>query len=445
MFKQNMKAIKVFVLPLVALLCSIPSWAGDGKKHNPDSVRLAKEIMQDARLDSVNAMAKQLLTQGFNAGSTYSQVWCRDLNTFIELACDVVPAKNVRGALLVFFKLQQPNGEMIDGYVTKDQFNWDDNHAYYSKLAPRHVGFKNTVETDQETSLIQAVYKYIAKTGDKSLLQEKVGKKTVAERIHDMIVYLKKERYNTEYGLLSGATTADWGDVQPLSDDVVDVNADTRWAIDVYDNAMLLIALDDMQKMDIATEDDATLRRSVARNVRKYLWDADRQKFRAHIYVGESPVPGDFNEDQVYYHGGTAVAIEAGLLSRHEIAEANGAMLRDVDLSGMPTIGLTLYPTYPEGWFHGGMAKPYIYQNGGDWTWFGGRMIQQLVRYGLVQQAYLEMKPMIDRVIKNKGFYEWYGQGNVPNGSGNFKGSAGVLYKAIQMLRDWARDKAKQE
>lgn len=34
---------------------------------------------------------------------------------------------------------------------------------------------------------------------------------------HDMIAYLKKERYNTKYGLLIGATTADWGDVQPLS------------------------------------------------------------------------------------------------------------------------------------------------------------------------------------------------------------------------------------
>ena len=33
-----------------------------------------------------------------------------------------------------------------------------------------------------------------------------------------MIAYLKKERYNTNYGLLIGATTADWGDVQPLSD-----------------------------------------------------------------------------------------------------------------------------------------------------------------------------------------------------------------------------------
>ena len=45
---------------------------------------------------------------------------------------------------------------------------------------------------------------------------------------------------------------------------------------------------------------------------------------------------------------------------------------------------------------------------------------------------------MINRVIKNNGFYEWYGMGNIPSGSGNFKGSAGVLAKAIHLLTDWA-------
>ncbi len=113
-------------------------------------------------------------------------------------------------------------------------------------------------------------------------------------------------------------------------------------------------------------------------------------------------------------------------------------MVENVKLSGMPSIGLTLYPTYPEGFFTGGMAKPYVYQNGGDWTWFGARMIQQLIANGFVKEAYEEVRPMIDRVVKNKGFYEWYGQGDVPSGSGKFKGSAGVLSKAIVQFKDWA-------
>lgn len=114
-------------------------------------------------------------------------------------------------------------------------------------------------------------------------------------------------------------------------------------------------------------------------------------------------------------------------------------MLKNVQLSGAPSIGLTLYPPYPEGIYKGSNAsKPYIYQNGGDWTWFGGRMIQQLVLNGFVEEAYNEIQPMISRVLANKKFYEWYSVDGKPNGSGDFRGSAGVLAKAIVMLRAWA-------
>jgi hypothetical protein len=81
---------------------------------------------------------------------------------------------------------------------------------------------------------------------------------------------------------------------------------------------------------------------------------------------------------------------------------------------------------------------PYGYQNGGDWTWFGARMIQQLVIHDFVQEAYDQLLPMTDRVVKNDGFYEWYTIDNIPEGSGTFRGSAGVLYKAIDLLNTWA-------
>lgn len=57
-----------------------------------------------------------------------------------------------------------------------------------------------------------------------------------------------------------------------------------------------------------------------------------------------------------------------------------------------------------------------------------------------IREAYDEIRPMLERVVRNDGFYEWYGQGEVPSGSGKFKGSAGVLAKAIRMLRDWAEE-----
>lgn len=410
---------------------------------NPQQ-QLAETILNDTTLHQVDSMARSIISQGFNAGSGYSQIWARDMNTFIEVACEETNQTDIRNAILLFFALQQPNDEMIDGYVLKPDFTWYDNHPYYADAAPDHVGFKNTVETDQESSLIQIVGKYIRKTGDTSILREDVAGRTVLERMDDMVDYLMRERYSEQYGLLFGAMTADWGDVQPNDDFGCDMNELSSRAIDVYDNAMFLIALDYLQEM---TDDASLLKKwkgiheQIAQHVRKHLWDAERKKFIPHLYIDPSPIPAGFDENQIHYHGGTAVAIEAGLLSKEEIAVVNAQMLENVRLSGMPSIGLTLYPTYPEGFFRGGMAKPYVYQNGGDWTWFGGRMIQQLVANGFIEEAYDEIRPMIDRVIKNQGFFEWYGMGGVPSGSGHFKGSAGVLAKAIEMMNDWAEEK----
>lgn len=434
-----MKAIKrSLAIGLMATLCCAPCAA----QATQD---LVNSIESNRFFNQVDSMGRVLLTTGLNAGSGYSEVWARDLNTFIETACEVVPAKDLRGALLVFFGLQQPNGEMIDGYVKKSPKGYGDPHPYYSDNAPDHVGFKNTVETDQETSLIQAVAKYIRKTGDTSILDEKVGKKTVYQRMKMMIDYLMREKYDAAHGLIYGAMTADWGDVQPNDDEVVDINDNSIMAIDVYDNAMLAIALNDLADMSQGKDKAQWLaiRKDIMTNTRRYLWDDIRKKIIPHIYLNKKPELGSFNEDDVYYHGGTAVAIEAGLLTKEEVAIVNKQMLENVRLSAMPSIGLTMYPPYPEGFFHGGMAKRYIYQNGGDWTWFGGRMIQQLIANGYVAEAYDEVRPMIDRVLVNKGFFEWYGLGGVPSGSGQFRGSAGVLCKAIAMFKTWAKENKK--
>ncbi len=429
---KNTNKLIIYSFSLLALAsCSLT---------NPKK-QLAEQILADTTLLKVDSMARATIASGFNAGSGYSQIWARDMNTFIETACEVSNPKELREAILLFFALQQPNNEMIDGYVLKEDFTWYDSEPYYSDAAPGHVAFKNTVETDQETSLIQIVGKYIQKTGDTAILQEIVAGKTVWERMNLMLDYLWKERYNSEYGLLYGAMTADWGDVQPNDDFGCDMNELSHPAIDVYDNAMLILALNQMIILsDNAEEKEQYIRtkEQIATNVRKYLWDEKRQKFIPHIYPETSPIPDGFDESAIHYHGGTAVAIEAGLLSKDEIRTVTNQMIENVRLSGMPTIGLTLYPVYPDNFFTGGMANPYVYQNGGDWTWFGGRMIQQLVANDMIDDAYEQLQPMLQRVVDNQGFYEWYGMGNVPSGSGNFKGSAGVLSKAAEMLREWA-------
>lgn len=429
------RCISIFTIALLLASCS--------SKQKTEDIQLAKTILADKNLIFVDSLARQVIKEGFNAGSGYSQIWARDLNTFIETALEERTKEEVRGAILVFFKMQQKNGEMVDGYVLKKDFTWHDDTPYYSVNDPEHVGFKNTVETDQETSLIQLLGKYISKTKDYSILEESIGGILVKDRIQLMLDYLNRERYNKEYKLLWGAMTADWGDVQPHDDFGCDWNNLSNEAIDVYDNAMYIIALKTL--IDILPDapkvaEWKSLKKEVEINTMKHLWDKKQQKFIPHIYPKDSPLPKGFDENKIHYHGGTAIAIESGLLSKEEIKTVNDQMLENVRLSGMPSIGLTLYPTYPEGFFKGWMSKPYAYQNGGDWTWFGGRMIQQLVLNGYSKEAYQEIQPMINRVVKNKGFYEWYGKNDVPSGSGKFKGSAGVLSKAILLMKDWAKE-----
>jgi hypothetical protein len=205
---------------------------------------------------------------------------------------------------------------------------------------------------------------------------------------------------------------------------------------------MFAIAVEDYLQVVGEHAPDAARWRSVrddlTRNVRKYLWDAQKQKFVPHLYLAGSPFGGDFDESAIYYHGGTAVAIEAGLLTREETAGALEHMRADVRAAGAGSIGLTLFPTYPKGAFKTPGMDPYGYQNGGDWPWFGGRMIQQLVRQGFVADAYRELKPMVTRAQRAGDFYEWWSLDNQPRGSGQFRGSAGVLGRAIEMLQAWA-------
>jgi len=395
---------------------------------------LGIKIQNDSSLNRVKIMAEDLIKTGFNAGSGYGEVWIRDFNTFIQLSCKVMPEDSIKKRLRVFFQMQGDDGNIIDGYIPKAKANVGYDYIQ-SNNAPGYEGHKNTVETDQETSLIQAVYKYVKATKDSGFLSEIIDGKPVGTRMSDALNFLMTKRYSVKYGLIYGATTVDWGDVQPETPWGVVMDSSSHLAIDIYDNAMLVIALNNYIELFPEDVHWKNIRKDIRENIMKYLWDKKHQKFIPHIYLNGSPFPPSFDEKKINYHGGTAVAIEAGLLNKKEIQEVNRQMLSDVKASGAMSIGLTIYPVYPKGFFKNKGMYPYGYQNGGDWTWFGARMINQLVRYGFIEEAYNELRPFITRVLDNNGFYEWYTVDGKPAGSGNFRGSAGVLYTAISNLQ----------
>jgi len=429
------KYLSLFMVILLAFACASPV-------KNIGNKGLTEQIEKNEYFHLVKSKALEIMKTGFNAGDGYREVWIRDYNTFLELASNVFPKEELKENLLVFCRMQGEDGNIIDGFTPIEKVGPVEYDFSYSKLEPRYAAHKNSVETDQESSLVQAVYKYIRLTGDSSILAEKVGGKTVAERIEWAMDFLMQNRFNQQYGLVIGATTADWGDVQPEHGWGVDLDKNTHAAIDIYDNAMFLIALNNLTELVSSTKQKWNpIRESIAQNCRKHLWDSKNQKFIPHIYLEKgSPFPVDFDENQIFYFGGTAVAIEAGLLSKEEIKASLDEMVRRVKLAGAGSIGLTLYPPYPKGFFENKiMNTEYSYQNGGDWTWFGGRMIQQLIKNGFVQEAYEQIQPMVKRVNDNNGFFEWYSVDNKPRGSGTFRGEAGVLFSAIRLFEDWTK------
>lgn len=427
-----MKKILLSVFALALTLTII------AQQKLPTNQKLTEKIKNDQNMLFVKKKALEVIKTGVNAGDGYREVWIRDYNTFIELAAQVTKKEDIKENLLVFFRMQGEDGNIIDGYTPKEQIGAGETDFSYSKLEPRYAAHKNTVETDQETSLVQAVYKYIKLTGDKSILAEKVGDKTVAKRLEWAMDFLMKNRYTTKYGLITGATTADWGDVQPEEGYGVDLDGHTHMACDIYDNAMFIVALNNMMEIIPSTKTKWNkIKTDVAKNTRTYLWDAENQKYIPHLYLSGSPFPADFDENNIFYFGGTTVAMEAGLLSKKEVKASLDEMVKRVKEAGAPSIGLTLYPPYPNGYFVNKIMNPvYSYQNGGDWTWFGARTIQQLIKYGYTEEAYREVQPMLKRVKDNNGFYEWYSVKNEPRGSGTFRGEAGVLYTAIVMFEN---------
>ena len=170
------KYYSFFLILTLAFACTMPVKKTVEKE-------LVEKIAKDENFSFVKAKALEIMKTGFNAGDGYREVWIRDYNTFIELAAQVFPKEELKENLLVFFRMQGEDGNIIDGFTPAEKIAKGETDFSYSKLEPRYAAHKNTVETDQESSLVQAVYKYIQLTGDQTILDEKIGDKTVSERL----------------------------------------------------------------------------------------------------------------------------------------------------------------------------------------------------------------------------------------------------------------------
>ena len=221
---------------------------------------LARQITDDKDLATVLRMARDLVVTDLQApaGSGYRQVWVRDFNTFLPLYLESGgDAAAARDALLRFVALQQGNGSIPDGY----------------EIATGKT-FASTVETDQETSLVQAFHVYLTETGDWSLLQADVHGKPVLTRLLDAMRFLAEHRTTAAHGLLWSGATVNWGDIEAGNRTGTVLNDESHPALGIYANAMYAIALQNIGSWPgVDQRAWATRRDALVADIRRWLWD----------------------------------------------------------------------------------------------------------------------------------------------------------------------------
>jgi hypothetical protein len=414
----------VFIVVGLLLATSLSACRGRNRGES-----LAATVRSDADLAAVVSKAETVVHSSLDAGDNYHEVWIRDLNTFLQFDLETGgSAASIRAALLRFIWFQGGDGGVPDNYGLL-------------------TASKNTTASDQESSLVQAVAQYVTTTGDASILTTKVHGQSAIDHLALALDYVWTNKMASAYGLVWSGVTVDWGDVQAYSTNPIELKPGSR-AIGIYANAMFSLAIRSFLELpDVSKATTAmwTARRAVLdANIQRLLWEPAAQKYRAHIYLGPSPFPTSFDENEVFYEGGTAVAAQAGLLSPTPIAVSLAHMYANMKAAHADSIGITTYPPYPASAFpcclSGASAMtPYSYQNGGDWDWFGARMVQVLIDNGMYGQAYQAIQPMLVRVVKAGNFYEWWTPAGQPEGSASFRGAAGQLGLAALQLSKWAK------
>ncbi len=359
------------------------------------------------------------LVRGFAAGTAYPQIWLRDAATIIPASRLLYPLPYLRSGLLEHLAIQKANGELQD---------W---------LAPDGRADKNTTETDQETSAVHIAAQITDLVGP-AWLGQPVRGASVLSRLERALQFVWDERRDPRTGLIMGAHTVDWGDVEMEEPDqrAIYAGPGTHWTADTYDQAQFhraAQALGRMLRLQ-GKGSSASLWEARAHDIRRrtdqHLWQEARGYYRVHIHL--TPLEHGFDESSMFAMGGNVEAIDAGLASPRQIRRILAAALAKQKEFGMSTISGVLLPPYAKGVFkHPMVDDPYEYQNGGQWDWFGGKLVLALFRDGGRGQGETALLEIARKAIANDGLFEWDDPKGRGRGSPTYSGSAGSLTRAI--------------
>jgi hypothetical protein len=250
--------------------------------------------------------------------------------------------------------------------------------------------------------------------------------------------FVLNDRFESSRGLAKGAHTADWGDIgmEDADQSAIYTDQETHWTCDIYDQSMFhgaAVALAGLLRTT-GRPDRADFWTGRAESVRKaandLLWQEKRGFYRVHIHLDGLVHP--FLEDDMFALGGNTEAIVSGLAGPDKARRIIAAALARQEAFKMPTIGASLLPPYPKGFFkHPMVDDPYEYQNGGLWDWFAGKLIRTMFDHGYSFSARAKLLEIARKNIAGNGLSEWDAPDGRGRGSASFAGSAGSLAGAL--------------
>ena len=381
--------------------------------------KIRKLIRITLNQNEVEFKGKTGKIQGFSAGTDYPQIWLRDANTIIPASRYFYGKPYLCSWLEEHLAFQKENGSLDD---------WIDS---------RGMSDKNTTETDQEASAVQATCQIYELLGPQ-WLENTIEGERIIDRLEKALIFVLNNRLNPALGLLIGAHTADWGDVDLVDEDqkAVYVDERTHWTADIYDQSMFYQACQNLARMfdSLGQREKSAFwlkkSESLKKKTNKWLWQEDKGFYRVHLHLDS--LSHDFDEDNIFAMGGNTQAILSGLADDEKSKQIIEVALERQKSFKVSTISGTLLPPYPKKLFkHPLLDDPYEYQNGAQWDWFGGRLISSMFDQGFSRLAKEKLIEILRKNLGNRGFFEWDNREGVGQGSDFFGGSAGSLGKAV--------------
>jgi hypothetical protein len=355
---------------------------------------------------------------GFAAGSDYPQIWIRDLATFVSGAKLYYPLADLQRMAERFLEHQRPAGDIVD---------WVDGDGRSDK---------NTVETDQESSLVLAAYEIAL--DDPGWLRRIVAGEPVFARLRRALQWVWDRKRNNQTGLVTSGLTADWGDVENTYPDQRAIKWSDRSTPvhSIYTQAKFIQAIDRLIDMAHALGEEVDSRNWAKRltflrqKCRQQLYLKNAGYFRIHLIPGE-PARFDFEKD-ILAVGGNAEAIRAGLMTPQEISAFLAVLEKRRSALRLGSVSFTLLPPYPDRFFpHPLLSSSWSYQNGGEWDWIGGRVIDALFQSGHREKAQVYLKEIIGKHLRNFNIFEWEDRSGAGRGASFYVGAAGAIGRAI--------------